>query len=255
MFLLPACAAFALAVPVCSLRAADAQVRSAQERLTTLGFYTGPANGELTPATKGALRRFQIFSGLKTASGELDAETLAALSDEGGEGSDKEAAAAPPPASPSPSPAGGANDREFLRKEAEKTHPAPAPVTPLVPEIATAADPARWYPDAPYQKAPPEVQRETLRKAQEQLRRRRFYASEGETFSEPAMEEALFRFQSAEGLRLSGRLDLATLTALRLLPAARSSSGGGDLRQPFYPPKGEETDPPPAGAVRGIPLD
>jgi peptidoglycan hydrolase-like protein with peptidoglycan-binding domain len=50
----------------------------AQERLTALGFYTGPINGDIGPNTQAAIAQFQLSVPLP-ASGSLDDQTLAAL--------------------------------------------------------------------------------------------------------------------------------------------------------------------------------
>jgi len=49
-----------------------------QERLTALGFYTGPINGDIGPYTQAALAQFQLSVPIP-ASGALDDQTVAAL--------------------------------------------------------------------------------------------------------------------------------------------------------------------------------
>ena len=49
-----------------------------QERLTALGFYTGPINGDIGPNSQAALAQFQLSVPLP-ASGALDDQTVAAL--------------------------------------------------------------------------------------------------------------------------------------------------------------------------------
>lgn len=49
-----------------------------QERLTALGFYTGPVNGDIGPNSQAALAQFQLSVPLP-ASGALDDQTVAAL--------------------------------------------------------------------------------------------------------------------------------------------------------------------------------
>jgi peptidoglycan hydrolase-like protein with peptidoglycan-binding domain len=51
------------------------QIRLAQERLQAEGFNPGPVNGELTPQTEEAIRRYQQKQGIP-ASGALDQATL-----------------------------------------------------------------------------------------------------------------------------------------------------------------------------------
>jgi len=221
------------------LPAADARLRTAQETLKTLGFYTGSATGELNDETRGALKRFQIYNGLN-ATGELNAETEAALSE--GEAQDEQAPPAhEPEPQPAPEPRPEEGDREFLKRET----PAPQPTG------GEAKAFAELYLDTPYWNAPPEVQRETVAKAQTLLAKLRLYDGPANGRPGPDLEEALFRYQSSRGLRLSGRLDLDTLASLRLLPVGkpRPSSGNEQIDNRVRIPKG------PSGAVRGIPLD
>jgi peptidoglycan hydrolase-like protein with peptidoglycan-binding domain len=65
-----------------------ATVRQAQERLTSEGFNPGPVDGRLGQQTRQGLKDFQQSRGLEP-SGQLDAETIAAL----GVDSDSSAAA------------------------------------------------------------------------------------------------------------------------------------------------------------------
>jgi peptidoglycan hydrolase-like protein with peptidoglycan-binding domain len=72
-----------------------------------------------------------------------------------------------------------------------------------------------------------------LRKAQELLARRRLYEAEPDGIPGPATSEALFRYQAQRQLARTGRLDLATLSDLNLLPGR-----GPDAPplKPFYNP-------------------
>jgi|GEM_PF-2412174 len=253
--------------PALSAAEASAEaIRSAQERLKTLGFYTGAAHGEWTPETAAAIRRFQIYSSLN-ASGELDAETSAALEPRN-ERPEKESvppgnrASAPTPPRPAKAPAPEGpqqSDRDFLARESQEAHPSQRPQADPRSDVALAP----WYRGTPYENAPAEVQRETLARACTLLERSRFLDAEGRSAPPgPELEEALFRYQSAEGLRLTGRLDYDTLASLRLLPTATRSRV---IRQPFFGGDdrderddgraGQEPDAPVTGAVRGIPLD
>ncbi len=248
-----AVAALAFGLPLAGR--ADDQVRSAQENLKNLGFYTGPVDGALNADTKGAVRRFQMNHELN-ATGDLDSETLAAL-----KGADQETAApAPTPATPeplriesatpAPSAPPAAEDERDLRRDAGPGTPAAPAAPPRAPGEAAAFE--ILYTHTPYQKAPPEVQRDTLRKAQTALAQRRLYGGEINGLPGPDTEEALIRFQSAKGLQRTGRLDIDTLAELRLLPVTH-------LLKPFRssPPvyEGRAPRPRPDGAVRGIPLD
>ena len=74
------------------------------------------------------------------------------------------------------------------------------------------------FAQTPYATAPLEVQQRTLRNAQATLASRGFYRDIIDGLPGPATEEALLSYQRAARLTLTGRLDLATLSALRLLP-------------------------------------
>jgi TPR repeat protein len=54
------------------------RIAQVQRRLTAAGFDPGPADGTLGPKTRAALRQYQRTKGIP-ATGELDAQTLAAL--------------------------------------------------------------------------------------------------------------------------------------------------------------------------------
>jgi hypothetical protein len=62
------------------------------------------------------------------------------------------------------------------------------------------------------------VQESTMRRAKQMLYERGFYHEDVDGKAGPAMEEAVLSFQRSARLPLSGRLDLQTLAALRLLP-------------------------------------
>ncbi len=72
--------ATALAVAVCAIASAapDQNVRAAQERLKSDGFYFGEPNGTLDAETSAAISRYQIRNGLQI-SGQLDAGTAKSL--------------------------------------------------------------------------------------------------------------------------------------------------------------------------------
>lgn len=213
---------------------ADEAVRAAQAALQRAGYYNGAADGELNAETRAALRRFQIRNQLQ-ASGDLTPETAAALNREPA----AQAAQAPAePAAPAPSIAPAAPPI---------TEPAPA-VRP--PEPAVDPRYAALFARTPFDHAAPETQAETVRKAQGLLAERRFYRGPVDGIPGPAFEEALLRLQSSMGLPRTGRLDIDTLAALRLLPIAK-------LKRPRVEPEPYIPRVPsaPPGAVRGVPQD
>jgi len=69
-------AAIALLLPYGGAAAQESTdfIKSVQEKLTALGFYAGPINGDFGPYTQAALAQFQI-SKVLPASGQLDVET------------------------------------------------------------------------------------------------------------------------------------------------------------------------------------
>ena len=70
----------------------------------------------------------------------------------------------------------------------------------------------------PYEQAPPEIQRKVILDAQRILARHRLFKGSPDGNFGPALEFSLRAYQSEIGLRPTGRLDLETLAALRLLP-------------------------------------
>ena len=83
------------------------------------------------------------------------------------------------------------------------------------------------FADTPYASAPPEVQEATLRRAQSFLASRGLYRDVIDGEAGPATEEAILTYQRSVRLPLTGRLDLETLSKMRLMPG----------RSPI-PPKG-----------------
>ena len=244
---------------------ADDQLRGVQSELKTQGFFYGDANGQTSPETTAAIRRYQIRNGLEVT-GALNKETLAAL---GGAGKPAPQTAPPPapPATPTPAKKPPLNlrkdestddaDRAFLERE-EARRRATAPDARITPEPYTPPgprDPSVVRPPAPldapgedfpvlfartpYASAPRSVQQQILLRAQRILAGRGFYRDIIDGLPGLATEEALLTYQRATRLTLTGRLDLETLSALGLLP------GHGITR-------GTEPQPAPQRVYRGI---
>jgi peptidoglycan hydrolase-like protein with peptidoglycan-binding domain len=249
---------FVLALLAVSAIRADDQTRNAQSQLKTQGFYYGDVNGQVSSEMTAAIRRYQIRNGLEVT-GTLNTETLDAL----GLGGPKPPAQKPPAPVPTPDTQQAAkkppvnlrkdesveeSDREFLKRDAGR-NPAPqeplrsapslpSPVAPRDPSVVsppvTLEAPSGDYPvlfaNTPYANAPREVQQQTLRRAQYILATRGFYRDVVDGLPGPATEEALLGFQRSARLVLTGRLDLETLSELRLLPGrqplARPSAPG-----------------------------
>lgn len=248
---------------------ADDRVRDVQAELKTQGFYYGAVDGKSGGETSAAIRRFQIRNGLKVT-GDLSDETLAALgiggaapaNPAGKPAVEKEEPKAPAPARPgsspqlNPPPPGATKPappkgRDILRDNEPRTGESPEsePPRPVRPPLEPA-DPSRipppralpppvtddwstFYHGTPYATAPREVQMSVLRKAQEQLTRRRLYRAVPDGYPGPATSEALFLYQEQRRIARTGRLDLPTLAALELLPGR-----GPDAPplKPFYNP-------------------
>lgn len=238
--------AVSLAIPAAQ---ADDSVRAAQEILKKEGYYTGTADGEFNADTKAAVRRYQIRNQLEPT-GELTAETAAALN-KGSEAATPASPPAPPvpaaplatppaasqptaiPVPPTPSPAEDYRDVPRAPKGIPLPESQPAPAELSAPAYAVL------FARTPYRTAPAEVQRDTLRKAQAILASRGFYQGLVNGLPGPDTEEALLRFQASRDLPKTGRLDIDSLAELHLLPVTR-------------PARKAQT---PNGAVRGVPLD
>jgi len=265
--ILSAFGALALSGPCVAF--ADDQVRSAQEALKSQGFYSGPVDGELNADTTGAIRRYQIRNGLE-GTGQLTPDTVTALSKgdqaapaaSGESQPSQETAPTPTPVIPAPTVPSAGNPPASAERDPARVEPA-NPVSPEAPSAVVrpgppsgASDPAyaEIYRHTPYQNAPAEVQRDTLRKAQEILARRRLYDGVPNGQPGPDTDEALIRFQSVERLPRTGRMDIDTIARLHLLPVSRLPRHPGEPpvyrgRVPRDYPPGEEP------AVRGIPVD
>ncbi len=232
---------------------ADDQLRDVQIELKSQGFFYGEASGEMNAETTAALRRYQIRNGLEVT-GTLNKESLATL---GIGGKSKAPAApvpvekkktAPPPANLRRNEAVVESDRNFLRREENKqrepepTEPPrfnPPPVSrdpSVIDPPAPLEPPGTDYPvlfsGTPYANAPLQTQQQTLRRAQSILSDRGFYRDIVDGLPGPATEEALLTFQRSARLTMTGRLDLQTLSELRLLPTSSNSVSASGFRAP-----------------------
>ncbi|MBO0695301.1 MAG: peptidoglycan-binding protein [Verrucomicrobia bacterium] len=227
-----------------TLARADQMIESAQQVLKDQGFYYGEVTGRMSADLTAAIRRYQIRSGLQV-NGQLNTETLQSLGINSSSSAKPAVKPAPSnPAAPKPDeqPADGG--------EANRT---PEPVQPfanapqdqqIYPSNPGAQDtvPAGALARTPFEAAPPEVQRNVIASAQIALARRGLYHDEVNGVYGPAMELSLRAFQARIKLPVTGRLDLHTLAALRLLPRPR---------QPFYDPSRRRWRPPPGPPLQG----
>jgi peptidoglycan hydrolase-like protein with peptidoglycan-binding domain len=226
-----------------ALARADQTIESVQQVLKDQGFYYGEITGQVSADLTAAIRRYQIRGGLQV-NGELNRETLQSL----GINSSASAQPAAKPASPSPaapksgeqSPVEGANItpapvQPFLNApQDQRVYPS----NPVAPDTSLAGVLAR----TPFVAAPPDVQRNVIVSAQIALARRGLYHDEVNGVYGPAMEFSLRAYQARTKLPVTGRLDLQTLAALRLLPQPR---------EPFYDPSRRRWRHPPGPPVRG----
>jgi peptidoglycan hydrolase-like protein with peptidoglycan-binding domain len=225
------------------LARADQMIERVQQALKNQGFYYGEITGQMSSDLTAAIRRYQIRSGLQV-NGQLDSETLQSL------GSNSSASAQPAAKPASPGPVAPNSDKQPPIEGANTT---PAPVQPF----SNAPQDQRVYPSSPvapdaslagvlaqtpFGAAPPEVQRNVIVSAQIALARRGLYRDEVNGVYGPAMQVSLRAYQARTRLPVTGRLDLPTLAALRLLPQPR---------EPFYDPSRRRWRHPPGPPVRG----
>jgi len=220
---------------------ADQLVESVQQALKGEGFYYGEVNGDMNANLTAAIRRYQIRNGLQVT-GELNDETLRSL----GIRSSGSSRPTTKVASPTPAPSESPSD------EPETTSPAPPiqpfnngpqgqQVFPSAP-MGPASSPGNLFADTPFATAPPGVQRNVIVSAQIALARYGLYREQIDGIYGPAMELSLRAYQARANLPVTGRLDLETLAALRLLRGPR---------QPFYNPYRQRTRPRPGPPIRG----
>jgi len=222
---------------------ADQMIESVQQALKDQGFYYGEVTGEMNANLTAAIRRYQIRNGLQV-NGQLNSETLQSLGISSSGSAQGAARPVPPsPAAPKPgeqSPAEGAN-----------MTPAPVQPFPNAPQdqgvypsnpVAPNTSPTGVLARTPFEAAPPDVQRNVIISAQIALARRGLYHEEVNGVYGPAMEFYLRAYQARTKLPVTGRLDLQTLAALRLLPQPH---------RPFYDPSRRRWRPPPGPPLRG----
>jgi peptidoglycan hydrolase-like protein with peptidoglycan-binding domain len=222
---------------------ADQLVESVQQTLKDRGFYYGEVTGEMNANLTAAIRRYQIRNGPQV-NGELNSETLQSL------GINSSASVRPATKPASPSPGEPAKPGERPSKETANASPAP-PIQPfrnapqdqqLYPSnpVTPGTSPGGVLASTPFEAAPSAVQRNVVLSAQIALARRGLYHGEINGVYGPAMEFSLRAYQARTRLPVTGRLDLETLAALRLLPPPREG---------FYDPTRRRFRSPPP--VRG----
>jgi peptidoglycan hydrolase-like protein with peptidoglycan-binding domain len=227
------------------LMRADQLVESVQQALKDEGFYYGEVNGDMNANLTAAIRRYQIRNGLQVT-GELNDETLRSL------GIKSSGSSRPATKAASPTPPAGAMPSEPPSDDTDNGGRAPAvqpfsnapPGQQVFPSnpIGPASSPGTVFAGTPFQTAPSGVQRNVIVSAQIVLARYGLYREQIDGIYGPAMELSLRAYQARTRLPVTGRLDLETLAALRLLPGPR---------QQFYNPYGQRMRPLPGPPIRG----
>jgi peptidoglycan hydrolase-like protein with peptidoglycan-binding domain len=227
------------------LMRADQLVESVQQALKDEGFYYGEVNGDMNANLTAAIRRYQIRNGLQVT-GELNDETLRSL------GIKSSGSSRPATKAASPTPPAGAMPSEPPSDDTDNGGRAPAvqpfsnapPSQQVFPSnpIGPASSPGTVFAGTPFQTAPSGVQRNVIVSAQIVLARYGLYREQIDGIYGPAMELSLRAYQARTRLPVTGRLDLETLAALRLLPGPR---------QQFYNPYGQRMRPLPGPPIRG----
>jgi peptidoglycan hydrolase-like protein with peptidoglycan-binding domain len=227
------------------LMRADQLVESVQQALKDEGFYYGEVNGDMNANLTAAIRRYQIRNGLQV-SGELNDETLRSL------GIKSSGSSRPATKPASPTPPAGTMPSEPPSDDTDNGSRAPAvqpfsnappgqQVFPSSP-IGPASSPGTVFAGTPFQTAPPGVQRNVIVSAQIVLARYGLYREQIDGIYGPAMELSLRAYQARTRLPVTGRLDLETLAALRLLPGPR---------QQFHNPYRQRMRQMPGAPIRG----
>jgi peptidoglycan hydrolase-like protein with peptidoglycan-binding domain len=224
---------------------ADQLIERVQQALKNEGFYYGEVSGEMNANLTAAIRRYQIRNGLQVT-GELNGETLQSLGIKSGSSVRQETKPASPGSGASVAPSEQSSDKTANTTPAPPVEPfSNAPqdqqVFPSAP-TSPATSPAGIFAGTPFETAPSAVQRNILVSAQIALARYGLYREQIDGIYGPAMELSLRAYQARMRLPVTGRLDLETLGALRVLPGPR---------QPFYGPYRHRKRPPPGPPVQG----
>src|SRR5438128_2447622 len=182
-------------------------------------------------ACAAAIRRYQIRNGLKIT-GELDDDTLKALRSVSPRPS--------PPAvanAPATTPVTAASPAQIQDQTAAATAaPEETPAGPRESSSGAGAirrgeelyppnvpsQPGDLFADTPFANASPEQQHDVVVSAQRTLAQRGLYHGEIDGVFASPLEFSLRAYQSRVGLPVTGRLDLETLAALKLLPGANA---------------------------------
>jgi peptidoglycan hydrolase-like protein with peptidoglycan-binding domain len=199
---------------------ADQLTSEVQQALKDEGFYYGRITGEKDVDTKAAIRRYQIRNGLQIT-GEIDAETLRLLGIDPVHPKPQSNATPIEPAPPKEdeTPTQSAELNPPPNDTGSFRAPAPAYMVPPQPPLLNEGD---IFANTPYEIAPLDVQRHVIVGAQTLLTRQGLYRAGIDGEYGPATAAAVRTFQEQAGLVADGRLNMATLAALGLLPGQRA---------------------------------
>jgi len=221
---LPIAVLAVLAAIVASAQA-DQIVENVQQALKDQGFYYGEITGDKDADTAAAIRRYQIRNGLQIT-GDLNEETLKSLRvDSSGAHPIGKASPTAAPATPT------SQDTSDLREDRRESNGPTNPLTgqpfpeqsPVHPEeSAIPAHSAANFAGTPYEASPPQVQRNVIVSAQNILARQGLYRGMIDGIAGTDLEFSLRAYQARVRLPVTGRLDLGTLAALRLLPGGNA---------------------------------
>jgi peptidoglycan hydrolase-like protein with peptidoglycan-binding domain len=195
---------------------ADQVIESVQQALKDAGFYYGDVSGEMNANLTAAIRRYQIRNGLHVT-GELNDETLQSLGLQSGFGRRTTKTASPTPGPAMPSGPPSEDTQNATPAQPFSSQPQNQQVYPSSP-MGPGDSHGSVFAGTPFETAPPAVQRNVIVSAQIALARNALYRDEIDGIYGPAMELSLRAYQSRTRLQVTGRLDLQTLAALRLLP-------------------------------------
>jgi peptidoglycan hydrolase-like protein with peptidoglycan-binding domain len=238
------------AAPAPIVPQASAEVRDAQQRLRTLGFYDGAIDGLWGPETQGAVERFQRQQGLDMTA-RLDAATVRAMRGDAGQARLAPAApavAATPITVADPTdvrtlqnrlrqlgffdrPADGVwgHSTQVALENFQKSRGMPVGQLTTTTVSALGLDPAAFpsrtaaAPSAPAVTGDA-VEPRVVRNVQRRLRQLGFYDGGVDAVWGPGTQTALERFQQSRGLEANGQLNPATAAALGFDPNNLGSS-------------------------------
>jgi peptidoglycan hydrolase-like protein with peptidoglycan-binding domain len=222
----------------------DQMIESVQQALKDQGFYYGEITGETNANLTAAIRRYQIRNGLQIT-GELNPETLRSLGINSSASRQSAAKATTSPSYRGPDPgekSPGNTAAPLPPSQSLPNAPEDRQVYPSNPVPSGTSLGGGLLAGTPYERAPFDVQRNVVISAQIALARHGLFRDTIDGTYGPAMEFSLRAYQARTGLPATGRLDLETLAALRLLPRPR---------EPVYDPSRKRMRPPPGPPVRG----